>query len=86
MNRDEMVLTREAQFDRDDFDMSELDGCTCFISPPCNFCTHPGNPRNQDECDECWEPEDFGSRIVFQLENLRLSLHRQIDQMKGRAA
>lgn len=30
-------------------------GCTCFISPPCSYCTHEGNPRNLEEIDEAWE-------------------------------
>lgn len=52
----ERVLTEEAQFDRDAFERDYANrGCTCFISPPCNFCLHPGNPLNQEEVDECWE-------------------------------
>lgn len=31
-------------------------GCTFFISPPCSFCLHPGNPRNLLENDAAWEP------------------------------
>lgn len=49
-------LTAEAQADRDDFE-SRDSGCTCFISPPCGHCTHPGNPHNQED-DECWEPAE----------------------------
>jgi hypothetical protein len=52
----ERVLTPEAQAERDQFDREYGDGgCTCFISPPCGWCTHPGNPHNQEE-DECWMP------------------------------
>lgn len=52
------VLTDEAQADRDEFDADYGDGgCSCHISPPCSYCTHPGNPLNQDECDECWREE-----------------------------
>lgn len=29
-------------------------GCTCFISPPCGYCTHPGNPRNLEETLDAW--------------------------------
>jgi hypothetical protein len=48
------VLTPEAQEERDDFERDRADGgCTCFIAPPCGYCTHPGNPLNQ-EVDECW--------------------------------
>ncbi len=53
-----MELTPAAQADRDDFDADTAAcGCTCFISPPCGFCTHPGNPLNQDEDESCWQPE-----------------------------
>lgn len=49
-------LTDEAQAERDDFDDELADrGCTCFISPPCSWCTHPGNPHNQDEDETCWQ-------------------------------
>ena len=52
-----MILTPEAEADRDDFEREYSDrGCTCFISPPCGYCTHPGNPINQEECDDCWMP------------------------------
>ncbi len=64
----ERRLTVEAQADREEF-ISEFgrDGnCSCHISPPCFSCTRPGNPRNQDERDECWEADDAVS------ENARL--------------
>lgn len=54
-------LTERAQRDRDSFEASDDEygrlsdrGCTCFLSPPCGWCTHPGNPLNQEE-DEAWE-------------------------------
>ena len=51
----ERVLTPEAQAERDDFDAEVADrGCTCFISPPCGYCTHPGNPHNQEEDETAW--------------------------------
>lgn len=51
------VLVQWAENERDDFHREYKDGgCTCFISPPCGYCTHPGNPVNQEECDDCWEP------------------------------
>ena len=51
------VLTPEAQADRDDFDLNYAGrGCRCHISPPCNYCVHPGNPENQEEDDDCWMP------------------------------
>lgn len=53
-----MILTPEAQAERDDFEaIYGIDGgCYCFISPPCGYCTHPGNPSNQEEGDDCWIP------------------------------
>lgn len=52
-----MILTPAAERDRSDFVMEYEDlGCTCFISPPCCYCTHPGNPLNQEEDDDCWMP------------------------------
>lgn len=52
----QLVLTAEAEHERMVFDR-EFDnaGCTCFISPPCSRCTHPGNPDNQAEDETCWE-------------------------------
>ena len=36
-------------------------GCTCWRSPPCSRCTHPGNPACVDAI-EAWEtPEDAGA-------------------------
>lgn len=56
-------LTEAAQYDRDEFIRTDPEygysladrGCICFTGcAPCSFCTHPGNPLNQ-EIDECWE-------------------------------
>jgi hypothetical protein len=48
-------LTNEAQAERDEFDREYRGGnCSCFISPPCNSCMHPGNPLNQNEDDSAW--------------------------------
>lgn len=52
------ILTKEAQIDRDAFER-DSQGCTCFISPPCSHCMHPGNPINQDEDESCWEEEEY---------------------------
>jgi len=50
------VLTKEAQEDRDSFDnYAEYYCCSCHISPPCTYCTHPGNPLNQEEDEDAWE-------------------------------
>lgn len=52
----EPELTDEAQDDRDSFEAfkDELGGCRCHISPPCGYCTHPGNPANQED-PSCWK-------------------------------
>lgn len=51
----ELVLTEDAQADRDAFNENFGDGnCSCHISPPCSSCTHPGNPNNQEEDSACW--------------------------------
>ena len=56
----ELKLTDGAQLDRDDFNnaFKGRSECTCFISPPCCWCIHPGNPRNQEEDDSCWVDDD----------------------------
>lgn len=77
MTRENQVLTVEAQADRDNFDSRDYGGCSCFISPPCNFCVHPGNPRNQDDSDECWQFESIDDR----LEDVRVQLHKMIERM-----
>lgn len=54
------TLTPEAQADRDDFERyaREHGGCSCHISPPCGYCSHPGNPLCQDD-ESCWIEERF---------------------------
>lgn len=52
-------MTRElmpwAEDERADWDLRHGDrGCTCFVSPPCGSCLHPGNPVNLDCTDEAW--------------------------------
>lgn len=53
----EPELTDEAQDDRDAFESmrDELGGCRCHLNPPCSYCTHPGNPVNQEEDPSCWK-------------------------------
>lgn len=47
-------LKQFAQDDRDHFDAWDGE-CTCHYGiPPCGWCTHPGNPRNQED-EDCWE-------------------------------
>ena len=59
----ERVLTPEAQAERDDFQAEYgYDGnCSCHISPPCNSCIHPGNPRNQEEDEAAWVADGCGA-------------------------
>lgn len=40
----------ESQFKRE----FRNEGCTCFISAPCSYCTHPGHPIAIEETDEYW--------------------------------
>lgn len=48
-------LSDEWEAEADDFRRVHGDrGCACFLSPPCNHCTHPGNPLNLDETPEAW--------------------------------
>jgi R67 dihydrofolate reductase len=48
-------LTDFAQHDADEFHrIFRGRGCSCCVSPPCNWCVHPGNPLNLDEDDEAW--------------------------------
>lgn len=56
-------LTQEARYDRADFETRDAEsgisladrGCICFTGcAPCSFCTHPGNPLNQNENDDAW--------------------------------
>lgn len=82
MSRYGMVLTPEAADDALDFLREYGSGnCSCHISPPCSSCLHPGNPSNQDEDSECWEPEDFALRINSRLDRVRHDLHLKIDRM-----
>lgn len=63
-----------AQALADEFDEIYGDrGCTCFISPPCSHCTHPGNPLSLECDDDAWgeihevmaaEATEFISRVV----------------------
>jgi hypothetical protein len=60
-------LNSEAQKNRDDFDRCyPHGGCSCHISPPCGYCTHPGNPLCQED-DDCWEEEEIDCVCVSLL-------------------
>lgn len=70
-------LTDEAQAEREDFiSCFEDSGCTCFISPPCSYCTHPGHPSGQED-DSCWiliEPtawdRDLPQVMIYEAESV----------------
>lgn len=48
-------LKPEYQELADDYRREHSDrGCTCFLSPPCNSCIHPGNPENLAEDEDAW--------------------------------
>lgn len=48
-------LTDAAFADFEAFLMKYDDGaCYCHISPPCGYCTHPGNPINLVEDETAW--------------------------------
>lgn len=65
----ERQLTTDAQHDRDAWGREhERSGCTCFLSPPCGHCMHPGHPGNQ-EGDDCWEP---AASLLFAVGDLVL--------------
>lgn len=49
-------LTEQAENDRAEFYANyAYRGCTCFQVAPCGYCTHPGNPLNQEEDETAWE-------------------------------
>lgn len=53
-----IVFKPEYQKVADEFWFTFRDrGCTCFISPPCSYCTHEGNPANLEEDPDAWEDE-----------------------------
>jgi hypothetical protein len=63
--RIERELTEVAQAERDDFRAEYGDGnCSCHLSPPCNSCIHPGNPVNQENDDDCYQPIDTGPDVM----------------------
>lgn len=44
--------------------------CSCYISPPCGSCVHPGNPANLEETDDAWK------LVYYPPSNLRYSVSR----------
>lgn len=47
------MLTDIAASERAAF-FAEGECCSCHICPPCGYCTHPGNPANQEEDETAW--------------------------------
>lgn len=80
------VLKDWAQADRDAYEkLYSRRGCTCFISPPCSCCTHPGHPFNQDETEDCWEEVfDFDEACDKAMERIKwhidASVRRHLDE------
>jgi DNA repair exonuclease SbcCD ATPase subunit len=64
---EDRILTPEAEAEREDFEAryGMLGNCSCHISPPCGSCTHPGNPRNQEEDETAWMAAPAGSGLNF---------------------
>lgn len=59
MDVDGKQLTEEYEEIYEEFRQAHDDGgCTCFLNPPCGYCTHPGNPSNLEETEEAWVPAD----------------------------
>jgi hypothetical protein len=68
------ALTPEAQLERDDFIavFDKGDSCTCWNGcAPCGWCTHPGNPMNQD-VPECWVDGVIGEKDGDRLPDIPL--------------
>jgi hypothetical protein len=61
------VLTDEAQAERDTFHSCYgfFGCCSCHSMPPCGFCTHPGNPTNQEEDESCWREEPLQAGTIY---------------------
>ena len=74
------VLKDWAQAERDQFD-SEFSGgnCSCHIAPPCGSCTHPGNPLNQAEDEDCWEWETLAETLAEMEMDARTAIAKAID-------
>lgn len=69
-NSEKYELKREWQAVADDFMEIYWDsGCTCFLSPPCGYCTHEGNPNNLEECEDVWakSPADMEVEAIAYL-------------------
>lgn len=51
----EWMLTSDSLEEYYDFlKYHDYRGCWCFISPPCSYCTHSGNPNNLIEDEDSW--------------------------------
>jgi len=73
------VLTEAAQRDRDAFERYAKDaGCGCHSHPPCSYCTHPGNPANQED-ETCWEIEYTKDEALWWAINQMRRAARMLD-------
>ena len=60
-----LVLTPEGELLEAQFkSIFRWGGCSCFISPSCGYCTHPGNPLNLEGDPEVWMEEWEGFVVM----------------------
>lgn len=57
------VLKPEYRDIVEDFEVN-YDSCTCHICPPCNHCTHEGNPLNLEETPDAWNIEFSYDKLI----------------------
>lgn len=78
------VLTPEAEDERGDFvrEYGYHGNCSCFISPPCCSCMHPGNPLQQECNDAAWMEEWLGYDAM--VEQARYAVAATIEDAAGR--
>jgi hypothetical protein len=59
-----LILTQEAEERIANFELNRgHECCSCFISPPCSWCTDPDNPHNVHEEDDAWVDESNQSNV-----------------------
>lgn len=68
------VLTKEGKELEENFLLNYSgSGCTCFISPPCGHCIHPGHPLNLEATDDLWEEDTTEERADDVMKAIRQS-------------
>ena len=78
------ILTEEAEDRIANFERQwGHSGCTCFISPPCGWCTDPDNPLNVHEEDEAWVEEKDQANIKEFVYGKDSEWAEPIDYMKA---